>query len=256
MKIKFKVIYGILLVDAQIDGVKGVVAFDTGSANSVLSSKYFGKNDEHKVAQPAVDSTDGKARVEIRNKIGNYISNDYLFGGYLLDLNSFPLLDMTYVEIPLKTADSELCFLGTIGMNFIKKHVVSVDYINNVIVIDEEVELANPVKFSLSSTGMICIPVTISDKEYIFYVDTGASRGLIDESLKESFMDKEKEEGKGCFWSTKFKAFNMEYEGQMFGYIDFTRLSDDGKVSGIIGSPCLNNKVLTIDCANNLLYLK
>src|SRR3712207_5935227 len=115
MNIPFETVSGIILMKAAVNSTDGFMAFDTGAMQTCLNRVYFpslaGKSVEvAKFDQDIQTASAAEAVCDLRCHRWSVSGASVL------------LLDMNYVEAPLRQLKPELRFLGTIGIDLIREH--------------------------------------------------------------------------------------------------------------------------------------
>lgn len=111
--IHFKNVAGLMLVQGSADGVGGLFVFDTGAMQTSLNKKYFsgfvGKRAEVAVFDKSMSDAVA-SEIKLREfAVGN------------ITAHGLPamIIDMSYVEDSLRMVDSDICFYGSVGMDFL-----------------------------------------------------------------------------------------------------------------------------------------
>lgn len=254
-KIIARIVSGIIILEANVDETLGNIILDTGSAKSSFNSTYFKPMDSEIDNIKIVDDEDGKSVTkEItkgKQKFSKITIDEYVLNEYTVDV-----LDLSYVEKKIHQVDSTVKVLGTLGMDFIKNHVLTIDYRTNTIVIDDLIPSTDSIDISYSSKGLIVVSTLASGESLNMIMDSGASVCVIDTSLKDLFYKEVINEQMNLFRSGNFLALGTTYDNIMFITMNFEKLSDEGKISGIIGWPCLAKHIVTIDCKNDRIFIE
>ncbi len=112
-------------------------------------------------------------------------------------------------------------------------------------------------KFPISfmSSGLIVTHISISDTSYPFIVDTGASVCVVGNELKDRLFDSWIDENSGLFSSGRFSVFGKEFSNIVFLNQNIDDIKKDESVYGIIGSNCMLDSTIAIDCPNKTIQI-
>lgn len=112
--IPFKNVAGLMLIQGRADCVKGLFALDTGAMQTSLNKNYF----------PVFEGTHAEVAVFDKSMsdaaAAEIMLREFTVGS--LTAHGLPamLIDMSYVENSLRTVDPDVCFYGSIGINFLE----------------------------------------------------------------------------------------------------------------------------------------
>ena len=135
-KIKIKVINGIILFKANIDGIEGNLILDTGSVKSTFNLNYFQNHHSCVIQEKDVCVVKNGQTITQKYKVGNIVIDKLSFNDYEYHNYSASVLDLNYVEKPLSSMDNAIKVLGTLGMDFISKHLITINYKEQYLTID------------------------------------------------------------------------------------------------------------------------
>ncbi len=177
-KINFEPVGGIMLIEAEADGRKGFFAFDTGSGRTVINRRYYECSDSCQQ-----DASIYSGRIRSRKAASGNIRRLAFAGITLTDLPVW-FLDLSYVEDSLRTLRSGLIFLGTIGMDFISRFRVRIDYETHSITLNPAEPFSESRFAAFESVhSMIVVSGSIGSRKCSFLLDTGANTCLISNEL-------------------------------------------------------------------------
>lgn len=111
--IAFKNLAGIILIPAQVNGIEGWVAFDSGAMQTVLNKNYF-----FELEGKAIKIAKFDGEVATISAMEAHLC-EFSLDGITLDDLPVLLADMAYVENSLRTLDPEFRFLGSIGIEVV-----------------------------------------------------------------------------------------------------------------------------------------
>lgn len=177
--ITFKNLAGIILIPAQANGIEGWVAFDTGAMQTALNKKYFLELEGEAIKIAKFDgevATTGAMETHLR---------EFSLDG--ITVNDLPvlLMDMAYVENNLRTIDPDFRFLGSVGIEVVRKEPVLVDYARSTVILDPEIDTNDAEKLPLSMEALPVITLELAGEPHRFVLDTGANTCLLSSELSE-----------------------------------------------------------------------
>ena len=178
--------------------------------------------------------------------------------GEKIELNNVNIMDMDYVETPLRKAKPTLSFLGSIGADILGVGRLIIDYPRKQVVFGATKTPENAKMIKLSFTSKLPIAeLKIQQKIYHFVLDTGANQFVMDQAAAPMEMI--------CSSSDIDAPQNiktLEFAGKKYNNIHgiVTDLSPLRKklhvdVDGIIGYQLLKDYVCCFDYGSELLYL-
>lgn len=240
-KIKFMNILGLMLVEATLNGQKGLFAFDTGSSIVTLNSRHYQQPDDD--TSKEIITFDGEKLVT--STIGGICKVDsILLGDKVFRSVKALTFDLGYVEEQLLQAtNSQLVILGTLGCNFFKNKKFMIDYINEEITFNPSVKDEEYVQIDFLHQEILIIETKVDNHNLNMIVDTGATQNILNDKLD--------------FEVDKIMIGEKEYLNQKFFKFDLSSIQEklDIQIDGIIGIPILSLQTLIFDFRNNKILL-
>jgi hypothetical protein len=238
MKIPFELVGGIIMLDVCANGKEGKMAFDTGAMQTCLNKNYF---EDFEGEEKEVSKFDGAVKTEttVKGKC------DIKCHDWELTETSVMLLDMNYVEKPLKGAKPDLVFLGTMGIDIIRDHKVLLDYATSQLIFDEEI-LESAETYDMNAEVLPVIDVCIGEESYKFVLDTGANTCMLDDSFKQKGF-KVLNETAGVVQIPTVSALGGEYRDTMAVITNMAAIKAKVDVSGVIGYQILKDCISYFD---------
>ena len=240
MKIPFETVGGIILLDVTVNGKSGQMAFDTGAMQTCLNKSYFAdaKGSEKQVS---VFSGELKAETTVAAKCTikcrEWETAD----------TSVLMLDMDYVEKPLKSLKADIRFLGTVGYDVIGSHKVLLDYADTLLTLDEEISGSYDA-YDMRTDVLPVIDVDIDNEKYKFVLDTGANTCLLDAAFGAKGF-KASDAAPGLVDIPRISALGREYSDTAAVITDISAIKAKVEVSGVIGYQILKDNVSFFDFA-------
>lgn len=112
MTIPFKLVVGIMLIDANVNGREGHLAFDTGALQTTLNTRYFKGSETSNTAYTYdVNEHDNMEANSCQN-----LSSKIEIGDLSFSNDNTPAIDMSYIENPLKGIDEDVVFLARLEL--------------------------------------------------------------------------------------------------------------------------------------------
>lgn len=177
--IAFRLIKGIMLIPATADGQEGYFAFDTGAMQTAVNRAYFPELQGNTIE--IAKFTEGVKKANAEEGVLPTLN----VAGIARENLPVLLMDLMYVEKKLKTADPEIRFLGTMGIDVIQAYNVLLDYEKQEIVLDpEQTDFASQREAPMRLEKLPIIPVEIGGETMDFVLDTGASVCLLGERFR------------------------------------------------------------------------
>lgn len=167
----------LMLINAYINGVKQNFLLDTGAAQTILNQKYLDTK-----AQESISTMKG-----INNSIDDMditTIESFVLGSIKLKSQKFLTLDLTHLE-----KDNKLPIHGILGYDVLKHYDLIIDYpkrqlqlikpefFDNIISKSQK-NASDKVSFKMQK-HLPVFSTTISNKPYLFTLDSGASANLI-----------------------------------------------------------------------------
>ena len=266
-----RLIDGLIVVEAEIDGRRGAFFLDTGAATFVLNKARFAQpNTTASVASPdAPKGVNGSVGAMSYYKVGRFD-----WEGLGFQNKEVVTADLTQVEKKL----NGIPLLGIIGYNLLNQYALTLDYRAG------RVELRRPgtddaaaavplltVPFTLRG-HLPVLPFTLEGQTYDLALDTGAQNNLLDEQLAPTLASRLRKRTQatlaGAGSATRQVTQGQLPEMKLAGKLSFRRqqtvFSDishlnqkpgTAAIQGIAGYPMLSQYRTTIDYVNNQLIL-
>lgn len=249
-KAAFELIDGIILVSGEIENVSGYFAIDTGAAQTVLNKIYCDLA-TNVVEKEAITFDNGTQNSGIMVKDTERIS----VSGEEIELNNVSIMDMDYVERPLRKTKPGVVFLGSIGADILGGGCLIIDYPRKRVIFSAAKIPENAKVVKLSIEKLPIVELEIQQKTYRFVLDTGANHFVMDQATAPmeaicSSSDKDEPQNiKSLHFAGK------EYKNITGIVTDLSSLRNMLHVDGIIGYQLLKDHVCCFDYKNGLLYL-
>lgn len=247
--IVFKNLAGIILLPAQVNNVEGWVAFDTGAMQTTLNKNYFielmGKEKE-------VAKFNGEAVTDIAFET---CLSAVSIGG--ITVNDLPvlLMDMEYVEKSLRTIEPNLRFLGSVGIELIRKTSALVDYANSRITLDPKIDINGAEILPISLEILPVITLELADKKYKFVLDTGANTCLLSTELIGKIQVSPTPDSSEIYTIPMIKVGRHEYTDVSAVFTDLSHIQNRVSIDGVIGSQVISKQLTLFDFQNSAIYL-
>jgi hypothetical protein len=247
--IAFRLVKGIVLIPGKIDNIAGYFALDTGATQTILNKAHCGA--VNTAAEEAITFDNGTQSSEIASMDKALLT----VADSEIEVASPCVMDMTYVEVPLRAENPDLVFLGSIGADMIGTERLVVDYIHKQAIFHAGEVPANAKEVPLSIEILPIAEIEIQEKFYRFVLDTGANQFAMDQAVAP--MDVIDESGDAevphCIRSLRFAG--REYQNIMGIVTDLTSVREALHVDGIIGYQLLKNDICCFDYRAGRLYL-
>lgn len=245
----FELVKGIALIPGKLDNVFGYFALDTGATQTVLNKTYCGVADTK--AEKAITFDKGTKNSDIlrKNRVLLTVADKEI------EVTNPLIMDMAYVEIPLRSEKPELVFLGSIGADLIGTERLIVDYIHKQAFFQADEALKNAKEVQLFAEKLPVIEVEIQEKAYRFVLDTGASHFVMDQSIApmEAICNSSDADAPHCIKSLRFAG--REYQNIAGMVTDLASVRNALHVDGIIGYQLLRYYICCFDYKAGRLYL-
>jgi hypothetical protein len=176
-----RVLNGLLLVEAEVDGRRGNFLLDTGAPALVLNKREF--------AAPATETTvAATGSTGVNGKMAGmsyHLAKGFDWQGISFQQKEVPTLDLTTLERKL----GGLTLLGLIGYNVLNQYALTLDYRGS------QVRLRKPDPAAASPTALMRVPFTLSGhlpvvamtvggQTFQVGVDCGAQANLLDQQYQ------------------------------------------------------------------------
>ncbi len=186
LKIPLKRAGNLLLVEAEVDGLRGDFILDTGAPGLVLNSAYFRQSAKKKAQQ----------------SVGVAGTSNEVF---TLNINRLSIKDLYYENISVELTELShienskgVKIIGLLGNALFDELVMRIDIKNNSLLLyrDKEPKTkktkfinSNVIQLNLSyQNHALFIPLKIEKKAINVYFDTGAEQMVLDNYLPKSMM--------------------------------------------------------------------
>ena len=173
------------------------------------------------------------------------------FGGFLVSELPVLIMDMSYVETPLKGFLPELKLLGTLGIDVLGKFSILLDYVSGKIVLNP---IKRPDKFTGIPLDFEILP-TVMISGHRFVLDTGANTCLIGADAAADF-DLRDSEQPGIYTVPKIELGEKTYENILAVPADMTAIRQRVPADGVIGYQILSQQRSVLDFENGVLLLE
>lgn len=250
LKIPYKLVSGIMLIQVTANGKEGFFAFDTGAMQTAVNKAHFPEmQGEHiNIAK----FSDGVKE----NDADEGILNSLRFSDIeQLDM-SVLIMDLTYVENALKAAMPDLKFLGTLGIDAIKIYTVLLDYSTDEIILNPEHDFENQTVIPMKTENLPVIEVEAANRTCNFVLDTGASVCLLGQSFQDDAQLIPVSEKAHMFTIPVVRVGGNEYENITATISDISAIKKRVPVEGVIGYQILSPRRSILDFKNNQLIME
>lgn len=252
-RIPFRNIKGIILIDGEVNGIKGQFAFDTGATQTVFHQRRVGCGVENE--KEAITFDEGTQNSQVSTiekpsvKIGDIpVSMEHVF-----------VMDMDYVESELKKEFPEVSFLGSLGHDLIAKGVIEIDYSKEQLTFNPELDVEDMIKVSFAMQQKLpTVRINVAGSEYTFILDTGANVLLFDAASApmEELEEVEHKEGEPPMKLRKLSFAGMEYTDVPAVVSDISAIKAViPEIQGIVGYPVLKERRSIFDFDHQTLYI-
>ena len=250
IEINFKLLNGIVLVEAAINNEQGYLIFDTGAMKTGLHRKYFSdiKGKELEIAKFSGEmASDTATEVTVHN-----IS----FSEVILTDQKAMLMDLSYVEDSLKAFDPSLRLLGTMGIDIIRNFNVIMDYGKNKITLNPLQGFDKSTCVPLQMEALPVVGIEIDGEMYNFVLDTGANTCLLGIALQGRVPVQPVEDAPNVFKISSVYLQNRPYRDVLSVFTDISAIQNKASVEGVIGYCILSAQRSYFDFSNKKLYLE
>lgn len=250
VEIDFKLVNGIVLVQASVNGEQGYLIFDTGAMKTGLHRKYFsdiqGKELEIAKFNGEMES-DTAMEITVRSLSFSNVT--------LTDCNAM-LMDLSYVEDSLAAFDSSVRLLGTMGIDIISNFLVMIDYGENKITLNPVCRFDKYTCVPLQMEALPVVEVEISGEQYRFVLDTGANTCLLEPALQGRLPVQPMEGSPNVFNISSVSLQNRPYSNIVSVFADISAIQNKVSVEGVIGYQILSPQRSYFDFPSGKLYLE
>ena len=248
--VDFKLVQGIILVQATVNDEQGYLAFDTGAMQTALHRKYFSdiQGKELKIA---------KFSEGMKNDMATEITIHSLsFSNVTLTDRKAMLMDLSYVEDRLAAFEPSLRLLGTMGIDIIRHFSVMLDYQEGKITLNPSGRFDRYTCVPLRMEALPVVEIKIGDGQYRFVLDTGANACLLGKALQELLPVQPVEGAPNVFHIPLVSLENHEYRDVASVFADISAIQSKVSVDGVIGYQILSSQRSYFDFMNEILYLE
>ena len=258
-KIPFMKSDGLMYIEAQVDGEEGYLIFDTGTDALILNSDISSEKVSFYTIGGEVSMSE--VRVEALN-IGNF---------------SFSNIDAYARDLSQLEGQPDIKLLGIVGAQLFSNELLHIDNDRNIIQIYSRSYLSQfSTKDYISSSmtvidDIIIVPISISDSEYNFILDSGASTSFVDNAILDNHTDSFFSTNRSCQIITsdsqsqkcditrlsKVKLSQLSILDIEFGINDFKSMSAELgiEIHGVLSLDQLPIKDLLIDFEASKVYI-
>ncbi|MFT4532778.1 MAG: hypothetical protein ACJA1A_000450 [Saprospiraceae bacterium] len=254
--VPFELINGLIVIEAEIDGVVGNYILDSGSNGILLNSKAEKSDVSYRTLSGVAEGSETKIN---SLKLGNFESNELL--GFSTDLSNLEI----YIDKNLAGILGCAVFTpSSLEFNFTEERLI----ISDKKVDSKLVEGMSSMSYKLVDDLPIG-ELVIDGKKRSFIIDTGASSHFIDSNLIAQLGSQAIKTGiiKNILTASGESSFSEEYTISSLGFgkskslmnafsKDFSGLSRElgESIHGLISLSKLSNKIIFFDIVNKKIY--
>lgn len=245
-----RILDGIVLVPGSLDGVEGCFALDTGATETVLNLAHYDG--------PADVPADSGITYDRETKVNRvFFAEDasIVLGGEEVPLKRVSVMDMGYVEGPMRGLDEGLTLLGAIGADVIGSGRLLIDYLWDLIIFNPVVIPPGWHQVELSVGTLPTVMVGLSGGTYPFIIDTGANHFVVDPAVAPMDALSPSEEDDGVYVIDSLVFAGWEYSGLTGLVSDLSAIRRHVDAVGIIGYQLLEGRRCCFDYRAGRLYL-
>ena len=249
-EIDFKLLQGIILVQAAVNDEQGYLAFDTGAMQTALHKKYFSdiQGKELEIAKFSEGmKSDTATEITIRN---------LSFSDVTLTDRKVMLMDLSYVEDSLAAFDPSLRLLGTMGIDIIRNFSVMLDYGESKITLNPLSVFNKYTCVPLQMEALPVVEIEIDGEQYRFVLDTGANTCLLGAALQGRVPVQAVEGTPNIFNISSVSLQKRQYRDIASVFADISAIQSKVSVEGVIGYHILSAQRSYFDFSNQKLYLE
>lgn len=250
-RVAFELVDGIVLLPGMVGETKGFFAFDTGATRTVINQKYCDMDKALSADKDAItyDNDTKSSKVSKLEKITiSYADEDTV-------IDNPTVMDMTYVETPLKKSKDDVVFLGSIGADLIGKNPLIVDYVNKEIVFNASEVPVSLKKYPIKVEMLPVIELGLGESKYRFVLDTGANHFLMDKESAPSDYVLSNNEAGATHIIPAFHFEDQEYKDITGVVTDISAIKNALHVDGVIGYQLLKDRICYFDYKSESLYM-
>ena len=249
-EIDFKLLQGIILVQATVNDEHGYLAFDTGAMQTALHRKYFSdiQGQELEIAKFSEGMKQDTATAVTIPSLS--------FSGVTLTDCNVMLMDLSYVEDTLAAFDPSLRLLGTMGIDIIRHFSVLLDYQEKRITLNPLRGFDQWICVPLRMEALPVIEIEIDGEQYRFVLDTGANTCLLGSELQGRLPTQAMDGAPNLFTIPSVSLQNRPYSNILSVFTDISAIQNKVSVDGVIGYQLLAPQRSYFDFMNQKLYLE
>jgi hypothetical protein len=262
-----RVLNGLLLVEAEVDGRRGSFLLDTGAPALVLNKREF--------AAPVAETTLATAgSTGVNGKMAGmsyHLAEHFDWQGISFQQKEVPTLDLTSLEQKL----GGLTLLGLIGYNILNQYAVTLDYRGSQVRLRKPDPAAPPaalmhVPFVLNG-HLPVVAMTVSGQTFQVGVDCGAQANLLDQQYQPGLARVLRKASTAQLSGADAAARSVTtarlpevrlagplvFRKQATVFADMAHLNQNpnrAPLQGLVGYPLLSQYCPTIDYVNKELY--
>lgn len=247
----FELVDGIVLIPGRVGNTEGFFAFDTGATRTVINQNYCDMGNASVMEKEAItfnNATKG-------SKVSKLDTVHIFYTDIETVIEKPTIMDMTYVETPLRKTKEDIVFLGSIGADLIGREALIIDYVDKKIVFNASKVPSSLKKYPMKVEILPLIELGIGASKYRFVLDTGANHFLMDKDSAP--LDYFIPDSTGGVTHKIPELFFEDLEiKDITGVVtDISALKNALHIDGIIGYQLLKDKVCFIDYKSESLYM-
>lgn len=250
LRIPYKLAGGILLIPVAANGKEGYFAFDTGAMQTAVNQAYFPEMQGEQI--DIAKFTEGVRK----STAAEGVLDSLCFAGTEFSKLSVLVMDLMYVENPLKAILPDLVFLGTLGIDVIRDHTVLLDYQASEIILDPEEGFEDAVEIPLECDKLPVIPVEVCGKTCDFVLDTGASICLLGQNFRDEGQLIPVSKTPKIVTIPAVRVGGKEYKNVKATISDITSIQKRVDVEGVIGYQVLSQQRDILDFEKGKLLME
>ncbi len=250
IQIPYKLVDGILLIQATANGKKGFFAFDTGAMQTAVNKAHFPELQGEQI-------NIAKFSEEVQEAVADQGVLDTLHVSGI-EQSHMPVLimDLMYVENALKSAMPDLKFLGTLGIDVISNYTVLLDYNAGEIILDLGRVFEHQTAIPMRYEKLPIIEVEAAGRICDFVLDTGSSICLLGQSFRDAPQLTPSSETPNLVTIPIVHVGENEYKNINAVVSDITAIKRKVPVEGVIGYQVLSPQRSILDFKNHQLIMK
>jgi hypothetical protein len=249
-EIRFSLVEGMIIINANINGVAGDFIFDTGSA------AIFVHEDSPADKDLELSTVEGSLWASKKN-----IDR--------LELAEIVVYNIPALGIDLSRLGQEIGqpIAGIIGWSFFGSNAITIDYKNEILIIGDQFRKSGIVdtkqyhilkmKMETAKDDLPIVKVNVRDQALTFAFDTGAPLNIIDRK-KTTNTDAHIGEMNAVFEDVIFLNGSIRIENSLFRVENLTSLNNgegDNTLDGILSVNSLNAEKIVLDRDNQRIFI-